>query len=144
VSAPDHLVHVVRPIDGDDDRAADAAAWTFRFGVSIPTQVLNAKQRLQRAAKLEHDEVAGIQHQRPAKTGQSQQQPSDRAKWVHLANLRDRTEVLFYRLLTEHISDMLSVGTAIQRLSREFRRGRGVRSSAAHLDQVETALRETV
>jgi malate dehydrogenase (oxaloacetate-decarboxylating) len=63
---------------------------------------------------------------------------------VHLANLRDRTEVLFYRLLTEHISDMLSVGTAIQRLSREFRRGRGVHSSAAHLDQVETVLRETV
>ena len=30
-------------------------------------------------------------------------------KWVYLANLRDRNEVLFYRLLTEHISEMLPV-----------------------------------
>ena len=52
-------------------------------------------------------------------------------KNVYLANLRDRNEVLFYRLLTEHIQEMLpivytpTIGTAIERFSHEFRRTRG-------------------
>ncbi len=80
---------------------------------------------------------------------QYQQQPSDLAKWVYLANLRDRNEVLFYRLLTERLSEMLpvvytpTVGEAIQRFSHEFRRPRGVFLSVDHPDQVETALRNT-
>ena len=57
-------------------------------------------------------------------------QSADLAKWVYLANLRDRNEVLFYRLLSEHIEEMLpivytpTVGLAIQRFSHEFRRPR--------------------
>lgn len=80
---------------------------------------------------------------------QYQQQPTDLAKWVYLANLRDRNEVLFYRLLSERISEMLpvvytpTVGTAIERFSHEFRRSRGVFLSVDHPDQVETALRNT-
>jgi malate dehydrogenase (oxaloacetate-decarboxylating) len=80
---------------------------------------------------------------------QYQQQPSDLAKWVYLANLRDRNEVLFYRLLSEHLPVMLpvvytpTVGTAIERFSHEFRRSRGVFLSVDHPDQVETALRNT-
>ena len=80
---------------------------------------------------------------------QYQQQPTDLAKWVYLANLRDRNEVLFFRLLTERIGDMLpvvytpTVGTAIERFSQEFRRSRGVYLSVDHPDQVETALVNT-
>lgn len=80
---------------------------------------------------------------------QYQQQPTNLAKWVYLANLRDRNDVLFYRLLTDHLSDMLpvvytpTVGTAIQRFSHEFRRSRGVYLSVDHPDQVETELRNT-
>ena len=40
---------------------------------------------------------------------QYRQQANDLRKWVYLANLRDRNEVLFYRLLSEHISEMLPV-----------------------------------
>src|SRR5215211_5702066 len=70
-------------------------------------------------------------------------------KWVYLANLRSRNEVLFYRLLSEHIEEMLpivytpTVGLAIERFSSEFRRPRGVYLSVDHPDEVETALRNT-
>jgi len=46
-------------------------------------------------------------------------QPDDLAKYIFLSHVRDRNEVLFYRLLTEHIEEMLpviytpTVGTAI-------------------------------
>ena len=76
-------------------------------------------------------------------------QANDLGKWVYLANLRDRNEVLFYRLLCEHISEMLpivytpTVGLAIERFSHEFRRPRGVYLSVDHPEDVETALRNT-
>ena len=76
-------------------------------------------------------------------------QTSDLRKWVYLANLRDRNEVLFYRLLSEHIEEMLpivytpTVGLAIERFSHEFRRPRGVYLSVDHPEEVETALRNT-
>ena len=76
-------------------------------------------------------------------------QANDLRKWVYLANLRDRNEVLFYRLLSEHIAEMLpvvytpTVGLAIERFSHEFRRTRGVYLSVDHPEDVETALRNT-
>jgi malate dehydrogenase (oxaloacetate-decarboxylating) len=77
------------------------------------------------------------------------EQSNDLRKWVYLANLRDRNEVLFYRLLSEHISEMLpvvytpTVGLAIERFSHEFRRTRGIYLSVDHPEDVETALRNT-
>jgi malate dehydrogenase (oxaloacetate-decarboxylating) len=63
--------------------------------------------------------------------------------------LRDRNEVLFYRLLSEHIEEMLpvvytpTVGLAIERFSHEFRRPRGVFLSVDRPEEVETAMRNT-
>ena len=77
------------------------------------------------------------------------EQANDLRKWVYLANLRDRNEVLFYRLLTEHISEMLpvvytpTVGLAIERFSQEFRRTRGIYLSVDRPEDVETALLNT-
>jgi malate dehydrogenase (oxaloacetate-decarboxylating) len=68
---------------------------------------------------------------------------------VYLANLRDRNEVLFCKLLSEHIEEMMpivytpTVGLAIERFSHEFRRPRGVFLSVDHPEDVETALRNT-
>jgi malate dehydrogenase (oxaloacetate-decarboxylating) len=76
-------------------------------------------------------------------------QGTDLAKWVYLTNLRNRNEVLFYKLLAEHIEEMLpivytpTVGLAIERFSNEFRRSRGVYLSVDHPEDVETALRNT-
>jgi malate dehydrogenase (oxaloacetate-decarboxylating) len=41
--------------------------------------------------------------------GQYQRQPDDLAKNGYLAALRDRNEVLFYRLLCDHIEEMLPI-----------------------------------
>src|SRR5688500_249631 len=78
---------------------------------------------------------------------QYSRQPDDLSKNVYLANLRDRNEILFYRLLTEHIQEMLpivytpTVGTAIERFSHEFRRSRGVYLSVDAIDDVEPSFR---
>jgi malate dehydrogenase (oxaloacetate-decarboxylating) len=79
--------------------------------------------------------------------GQYLRQPDELAKNVYLANLRDRNEVLFYRLLSEHLGDMLpivytpTVGRAIERYSHEYRRPRGVFLSVDHPDLVEESFR---
>jgi malate dehydrogenase (oxaloacetate-decarboxylating) len=71
---------------------------------------------------------------------QYQRQSDNLAKNVFLANMRDRNEVLFYRLLTEHLEEMLpivytpTVGEAIQRYSHEYRRPRPGRRWHRHLD----------
>src|SRR5215207_4894284 len=78
---------------------------------------------------------------------QYQRQPDALSKNVYLANLRDRNEVLFYRLLSEHLAEMLpivytpTVGKAIERYSHEYRRPRGVFLSVDHPDLVEESFR---
>ena len=81
--------------------------------------------------------------------GQYSKQDGDLRKWVYLANLRDRNEVLFYRLLSDHIQEMLpivytpTVGLAIERFSHEFRRPRGVYLSVDRPEDVEASFRNT-
>src|SRR3954453_12920123 len=78
--------------------------------------------------------------------GQYQRQPDNLAKNVFLANMRDRNEVLFYRLLTDHLEEMLpivytpTVGEAIQRYSHEYRRPRGVFLDVNHPEDVDESL----
>ncbi|MFP5371379.1 MAG: NAD-dependent malic enzyme [Actinomycetes bacterium] len=70
----------------------------------------------------------------------------DLAKNVYLTSLRDRNEVLFYRLLSDHIDEMLpiiytpTIGQAIERYSHEYRRPRGVFLSIDHQDQIDQSL----
>ena len=64
--------------------------------------------------------------------GQYRAQQGDLQKNVYLTALHDRNEVLFYRLLTDHLPEMLpviyapTVGEAIKRYSHEYRGPRGV------------------
>jgi malate dehydrogenase (oxaloacetate-decarboxylating) len=64
--------------------------------------------------------------------GQLQRQGSDLAKNVYLELLHDRNEVLYYKVLGDHLAELLpvvydpTVGEAIEKYSEEFRRPRGV------------------
>ncbi|AJI28448.1 oxaloacetate-decarboxylating malate dehydrogenase [Bacillus cereus] len=72
-------------------------------------------------------------------------QPDDLLKNVYLTALHDRNEVLFYRILTDHLREMLpivytpTVGVAIQRYSHEYRKPRGVYLSINDLSGIEEA-----
>jgi len=78
--------------------------------------------------------------------GQYLRHRDDLGKNVYLTSLRDRNEVLFYRLLADHVDEMLpiiytpTIGAAIERYSHEYRRPRGVFLSIDHQDQIEQAL----
>src|SRR6202046_1958502 len=70
------------------------------------------------------DGVSTMEGQLQRVYGQFLAQPDDLARNLYLASLRDRNEVLFYRLLTEHVEEMLpivytpTIGTAIEQFSR--------------------------
>jgi malate dehydrogenase (oxaloacetate-decarboxylating) len=76
---------------------------------------------------------------------QLQRQPTDLAKNVYLEELHDRNEVLYYRVLADHLAELLpvvydpTVGEAIQRYSHEYRRPRGLYLSIDQPDDIETA-----
>ncbi len=78
---------------------------------------------------------------------QFQRQTDDLGKNVFLSLLHDRNEVLFQRLLQDHLSEMLpivytpTVGDAIRNYSGEFRRPRGLYLSVDRPDDLESAFR---
>jgi len=74
-------------------------------------------------------------------------QPTDLAKNDFLAALHDRNEVLYHKLLEDHLAEMLPVvydpvvAQAIERFSHEYQRPDGVYLSIDDIEGVEAALR---
>jgi malate dehydrogenase (oxaloacetate-decarboxylating) len=72
-------------------------------------------------------------------------QPNDLSKNVYLSLLHDRNEVLFYRLLSDHLIEMMpivytpTVGRAIERFSQEYRGSHGIYLSINDPDGMEEA-----
>jgi malate dehydrogenase (oxaloacetate-decarboxylating) len=77
---------------------------------------------------------------------QYHRQSTDLGKNVLLTELRDRNQVLYYHVLTQHLREMLpivytpTVGQAIQQFSQEYRRPRGVYLSVHHPEVIERSL----
>ena len=75
-----------------------------------------------------------------------QAKPTPIEKYIHLAALQDRNETLFFRLLHEHIEEMLPVvytpvvGEACQKFSHIFRRPRGLYIAYEQQDRIERIL----
>lgn len=71
--------------------------------------------------------------------------PDALSKNVFLTSLHDRNEVLFYRLFSEHLREMipivndLTVGMAMEQYHHECRRPRGVYLSIDHADAIKGA-----
>ncbi|MCU1232567.1 MAG: Malate dehydrogenase (oxaloacetate-decarboxylating) [Candidatus Solibacter sp.] len=76
---------------------------------------------------------------------QYQRLPDSLSKNVYLTALHDRNEVLFYRLFSEHLREMvpivndLTVGMAMEQYHHECRRPRGVYLSIDHPGAIEEA-----
>jgi malate dehydrogenase (oxaloacetate-decarboxylating) len=76
---------------------------------------------------------------------QLQAQGDDLAKNVYMEGLHDRNEVLYYKVLLDHLAELLpvvydpTVGDAIERYSHEFRRPRGIYLSINRPDDIEAA-----
>jgi malate dehydrogenase (oxaloacetate-decarboxylating) len=72
--------------------------------------------------------------------------PDALSKNVYLTTLHDRNEVLFYRLFSEHLREMipivndLTVGLAMEQYHHECRRPRGVYLSIDHIEAIEETL----
>ncbi len=71
---------------------------------------------------------------------------SDLERYIYLASLQDRNETLFFRLLNDHIDEMMPivytpvVGEACQRFSHIYRRSRGLYIAFEDADNIERIL----
>src|SRR6202521_759178 len=91
-------------------------------------------------------QVKTLEQQEDRAYGQYRRQPDDLAKNVYLTALHDRNEVLYYRLLTNHLPEMLpivytpTVALAIERYSHQYRRPRGLFLSIDHPELLEESI----
>jgi malate dehydrogenase (oxaloacetate-decarboxylating) len=78
--------------------------------------------------------------------GNYRQKTSNLERYIHLVSLQDRNETAFYRLLSEHLVEMMPiiytpvVGEACQAYSRIYRRPRGLYLSYPQRDAIDAAL----
>ncbi|MGW0819419.1 NAD-dependent malic enzyme [Streptomyces viridiviolaceus] len=89
--------------------------------------------------------VLGLEQQAQRAYQQLQAQDGDLGKNVYLEQLHDRNETLYYKVLADHLVELLpivydpTVGEAIERYSHEYRRPRGVFLSIDRPDDMEKA-----
>ena len=137
VTTPDGLVARIRARGNDVLRIPI---------VNRGTAFTEAERRTLGLVGLLPSGVSSMEAQVRRTYGQYRSQPDALAKHLYLAALRDRNEVLFYRLLTDHLQEMLpivytpTIGEVIERFSHEYNRPRGVFLSIDHPDDIEGSL----
>jgi malate dehydrogenase (oxaloacetate-decarboxylating) len=73
--------------------------------------------------------------------------PTSLERYIHLASLQDRNETLFFRLVHDHIDEMMPivytpvVGEACQQFSHIYRRARGLYISYEQRDRIDAILK---
>ncbi|WP_074310594.1 NAD-dependent malic enzyme [Singulisphaera sp. GP187] len=90
--------------------------------------------------------VGSIDEQLDRRYRDFEQKRTELQQHIYLRDLQDRNEVLFYRLMADHITEMMPliytpvVGEACQYFSRTYRRPRGLFVSYEHRANLETIL----
>jgi malate dehydrogenase (oxaloacetate-decarboxylating) len=93
--------------------------------------------------------VLTLEQQAERAYSQYSTEPDNLARNVYLTALHDRNEVLYYRLVTDHLREMLpvvytpTIGDAIERYSHMYRRPRGVYLSVDAPELIEPSLAST-
>lgn len=78
--------------------------------------------------------------------GNYRQKTSNLERYIHLVSLQDRNETAFYRLVADHLTQMVPmiytpvVGEACQAYSRIYRRPRGLYIAYPQLDSIDAVL----
>jgi malate dehydrogenase (oxaloacetate-decarboxylating) len=91
--------------------------------------------------------VATIEEQLARTYENYQHKTTAQERYIFLSSLQDRNETLFYRLLSEHITEMMPivytpiVGMASQHYSHIYRRARGLYIAYPQRDKIEAMLR---
>src|SRR6202165_2376860 len=86
--------------------------------------------------------ISTLEAQVTSAFAQYQQLPDAVSKNIYLTALHDRNEVLFFRVLSEHLRDMIpivnhgAVGLAMEQYHHECRRPRGVYLSIDHPEAI--------
>src|SRR5512144_43593 len=124
-------------------KAADVQAETIQ--ISLTGQVLLENPLFNKGSAFTEEErrefglvglvpphVSTIEEQLARTYEGYKQKSTDLERYIYLVSLQDRNETLFYRLLQEHITEMMpivytpTVGLACQRFSHIYRRSRGL------------------
>ncbi|MGP4014429.1 NAD-dependent malic enzyme [Saccharopolyspora sp. 5N708] len=135
------------------DRTTGGAGRTTLRGLEVlRTPLLNkgtaftAEERAQLGIDgLLPSAVQTVEEQARRAYQQYRAQSSDLLKNVYLSALHDRNEVLFYRLLADHLRELLpivydpTVGQAIKQYSHEYRRPRGIYLCIDDPDGIQSA-----
>jgi malate dehydrogenase (oxaloacetate-decarboxylating) len=101
---------------------------TFGLTGLLPSQIATLEDQVKRAYQ------------------QYQTYPSPLAKNTFMTSLKDQNEVLYYRLIQDHLKEMFSIiytpteGDAIANYSRSFRKPAGCYLNIAEPDDIEAAL----
>jgi malic enzyme len=110
------------------------------------TGFTSEERRSLRLAGLVPPAVFTIEEQLPRVYESYQAKTTDLERFIYLAALHDRNETLFFRLVHEHIDEMMPVvytpvvGEACQSFSHIWRRGRGLYMSYDRRNEIESVL----
>jgi len=93
--------------------------------------------------------VSTLDQQTQAAIEQIRDKESPLEKYIGLASLHDRNEVLFYRLLVDHVAELMpivytpTVGEACQKFSHIYRSARGIWLTPDDVDDIPAVLRNS-
>jgi len=89
--------------------------------------------------------VESLDQQAARSYGQLLKQPDDISKYIYLDALHDRNEVLYFKLLEDHLAELLpvvydpTIGDAIEQWSSDYRQSRAIYLSVDRVDEIRAS-----